>query len=99
MCCAPAPQATLAVMVPVQDRDRVGGRLHERYRPWRQLINKTVRRWVWHNMTFNFSDRPPAHRPAFDSAEQISDLVHFKASMKETVLKYFKIGALQTVPH
>ena len=97
MCCAPAPRATPAVAVPAQDRDHVGGRLRGHYRHWRQLGNKTVRRWVRQGVTFDFSDGPPAPRPAFDSAERISDPVRFTAT-KETVLKYYKIGALETVP-
>jgi hypothetical protein len=97
MCCAPAPRATPSFALPSQDRDRVGGRLREHYRHWRQIGNKAVRRWVRHGVKFDFLDGPPAPRPAFDSAERISDPVRFDAT-KETVLKYYKIGALEHVP-
>ena len=98
MCCVQAPRAPLSdVVVPPQDRNQVGGRLQRHYRQWRPIGNKVVRRWIREGVKFDFTSDPPAHRPAYDSADSISDPVRFTAT-RETVLKYVKIGALEPVP-
>ena len=95
---APVRQAPPdAVSLPQQDRDYVGGRLKDHYRQWRQVGNKTVRRWVREGVKFDFTHDPPAPRSAYDSADLILDPVRFQAT-RETVLKYKRIGALELVP-
>jgi len=71
--------------------------LKDHYRQWRQVGNKTVRRWVREGVKFDFTHDPPAPRSAYDSADLISDPVRFQAT-RETVLKYKRIGALELVP-
>ena len=92
-----ALRALSRVHLPYQDRERVGGRLGDCYRQWRTIGNKHVRQWIRQGVAFDWLNGPPPLWQAFDPAERISDPVWLAATCK-TVLKYYKIGALELVP-
>lgn len=95
--CVAAPRPPAEVVIPTQDRSKVGGRLQRHARQWRGIGNKLVQRWVRKGVTLDFPDGPPASRPPLDSAGNIKDPVRFEAT-DSTVKKYLAFGALELVP-
>ena len=84
MCCSAPVQLAPpdAVSLPQQNRYCVEECLKDHYRQWRQVGNKTVRRWVREGVKFDFTHDPPAPRCAYDSADLISDPVRFQATQE-----------------
>ena len=97
MCLPSVRAAVRRVQVPLQDLDKVGGRLLAYHRRWRHVGDSVTRQWVKQGVSLNLN-AVPAHSQPVDSAIRLrSDAVRH-AACASTVQSYLTKSIIEPVP-
>ena len=98
MCLPSVRAAVRQVQVPVQDLDKVGGRLLAYHRRWRHVGDSVTKNWVKKGVYLSLLDFPAAPAAPVDSSTRLqSDAVRWKAC-DSTVKSYLLKSIIEPVP-